>query len=520
MAVRYICLLQNCLEKMQKINPFSLLTLLLLLIASSAFGQTENVGINTLTPDSSALLDLESNDKGFLQPRLSSIERDAIPAPAIGLSIFNTTDSTDQYYNGECWLNSFQQNCDDCFFSFSASSQADTIDRTQTDSVTISFTINQTTGNPQNIAFAIVNQLPQGMTASVTPNPLFSSGTATLTIKVTPFTPDGFHPIIIQTLCGASTFNFIYSLYLEPCYELDINNNQTAYIMSVDLYTTYPQLLLNPFDPVCVVAEVQPGVTLNGLNPNLPILPTLLPSIPAFVMGPLPAGSVVAVVNNGDIYGAAGNGGIATDPILGLTGAGGNGGDAITLSANTSVLNNGIIFGGGGGGHALAFQIGIPLGPIFFGFLIGSGGGGGAGGGLGGNIPTLIGIQFYSPGFDGTAGPGGVPGQGGILQVPINIQQGPVSITINPNVVGGGGGIYGFSGTQGVFQVSLSASIIVNIPFVGPVTIPIITNLNIPIPLPIPAVGRGGFAIRRNGNNVNFPDQLYNTAFLKGEVGN
>ncbi|MEX0810811.1 MAG: hypothetical protein WD048_01260 [Chitinophagales bacterium] len=499
-----------------------LLFLFTLLLSPELFSQINrgNVGIGTLTPDSSAILDLESTEKGFLQPRMSTAERDLINDPATGLAIFNVDDSTHQYYNGTCWINVFQRNCDDCFFTITPSSIADTIDRTQTDSITITLDIVQNTGAAQNIALNIVNVLPQGMSANFSQNPVFSTGSSDLTIKVTPFTPDGSHAIIIQALCGSSIYNIVYSLYLEPCYYLDVNNNQSNYIMSVDLYTTYPQLLLSPNDPVCVVNEVLAGVSLEGTSiPAIPFVPPV-PPIPAYSMGPIPTGSRVAIVNNGQIIGAGGDGGTATDPNFGYTGEGFDGGDAIRISANTSVLNNGYIFGGGGGGGAVAFQIGIPLGPIFFGFLIGSGGGGGAGGGDGGNIPTLVGIQFYSQGLDGSDGIFGTPGQGGILQLPINIQQGPVSITINPNVRGGNGGAYGFPGTAGLFQVSLSASIVVNIPFIGPITIPIVTNLNIPIPLPIPAAGDGGYAVKRNGNPLNLTDQVYNTTFLKGRVGN
>lgn len=506
--------LQNCFKSAL------ILSLLILSFQGKAQLNKGNVGIGTLTPDSTALLDLESTEKGFLQPRMTTVERDLISDPATGLAIFNVDDSTHQYFNGACWINVYQRDCNDCFFTMTASSNADTIDRTQTDSVVVTLNIVQNTGNPQNIALTLVNQLPIGMTASFSQNPIFSTGSTNLTIKVTPFTPDGTFPIIIQALCGGSLYNFIYSLTLEPCYYLDVTNNQSNYIMSVDLYATYPQLLLNPLDPVCVVNEIMPGVTLDGTSiPAIPFIPPV-PPIPAYTMGPIPAGSRVAIVNNGQIMGVGGDGGTATDPIFGYTGEGYDGGDAITLSANTSILNNGYIYGGGGGGGSVAFQIGVPLGPIFLGFLIGSGGGGGAGDGAGGNIPSLVGIQFYSQGLDGSGGIFGTPGQGGILQLPINIQQSIVSITINPNVRGGNGGAYGFPGTTGIFQLSISASMVVNIPFIGPITIPIVTNLNIPVPLPIPPAGDGGYAVRRNGNPLNLTDQVYNTTFLKGRVGN
>ena len=49
------------------------------------------VGIGTLTPDASSLLDVSSTSQGFLMPRLSSSQRDSILLPAKGLMIYNLT---------------------------------------------------------------------------------------------------------------------------------------------------------------------------------------------------------------------------------------------------------------------------------------------------------------------------------------------------------------------------------------------------------------------------------------------
>ncbi len=51
----------------------------------------------------SALLDINSHDKGLLVPRLSTVRRDQIPSPATGLFIYNTTTSHFNYYNGNSW---------------------------------------------------------------------------------------------------------------------------------------------------------------------------------------------------------------------------------------------------------------------------------------------------------------------------------------------------------------------------------------------------------------------------------
>jgi hypothetical protein len=486
---------------------------LLLFVFASATLQAQapgNVGIGTINPDSTAILDLVSTKMGFLAPRMTTADRDAIANPAHGLTIFNTQDSTIQYWNGVCWLPVYQENCNDCYFNATLSAQGDTLDRVVSDSVSVTLTLNQTSGNPQNIAVNILSQLPQGVTYTITPNPQFGSGAVIITFRATPFAQSGTYPIVIQSLCGPNIVNQVFSLYIEPCYILNVINSSQNYNMAADLYSTYQNVPTN--QPVCVTAIVNTGVTLQSGSTGLP----------TFTTGNIPAGSLVAIINNGNILGHGGDGGTANDPTANppLTGAGFDGGDAISLTLPTTVINNFNIWGGGGGGNAMAFRIGVQLGPVFLGALIGGGGGGGAGAGLGGTTQNIIGLSFYSPGTNATAGQFGVPGIGGILNFPIPITLGPVTVTLNPYVLGGDGGAYGFPGNQGNFALNVSASVTINIPFIGPVTVPIVNNLNIPIPVPIPTPGNAGFAIRRNGNNCNIPDNNYNTSFLKGPVGN
>ncbi len=486
------------------------LAVVMLLALTSTSVLAQRVGVNILVPDTSALLHLESDSLGFLPPTLTTTQRDSIFSPAEGLIIYNTTDSAVQYYNGVCWLSSYQANCNDCYFTMTSSSNGDTIDRVQTDSTTFQFTFTQTNGNPQNIALAVVGTLPQGVTVSFNPNPRLSSGVITVTVKATQFVPAGTYPIILQALCGATTINFIYALTLTPCYIVDVTNSQNNFDLATALYATYPNAPTN--QPVCVVATVFPGVDITSVSSNLP----------AFTTGGIPAGSSFALVNNGNILGRGGNGGIALDPVQGLSERGAAGGHAVFLTVDATVQNNFNIYGGGGGGNAMAFSLSfqLPLGLPALGILIGAGGGGGAEKGTGGNIPNLLGLSFYDPGTNASAGQFAVAGQGGLLIVPININQSVVSISINPNAKGGDGGEYGYPGNTGVFQVTLSISVVVSIPFIGPVTLPVLTNFNVPIPVPIAPAPNAGNAIKRNGNAVNIPDNNYNTSFLKGPVGN
>lgn len=61
------------------------------------------VGIGVYAPNASSLLDLTSTTKGFLPPRMTTVQRDAIASPATGLMIFNTTNAGFEFYNGTAW---------------------------------------------------------------------------------------------------------------------------------------------------------------------------------------------------------------------------------------------------------------------------------------------------------------------------------------------------------------------------------------------------------------------------------
>ena len=59
-----------------------------------------HMGIGTLSPDPAAILDLTSTTAGLLVPRMTTAQRDAIPAPPNGLLIFNTDLNSFQHYVG------------------------------------------------------------------------------------------------------------------------------------------------------------------------------------------------------------------------------------------------------------------------------------------------------------------------------------------------------------------------------------------------------------------------------------
>jgi len=61
-------------------------------------------GIGTATPDASAQLEVASTSKGFLPPRLTTAERDAIAAPAAGLVLYNSTTNKLQVRTDAAWV--------------------------------------------------------------------------------------------------------------------------------------------------------------------------------------------------------------------------------------------------------------------------------------------------------------------------------------------------------------------------------------------------------------------------------
>ena len=70
-------------------------------------GEAQNVGINTDNPDNSALLELSSTNRGFLLPRMTTVQRDNIDLTGNPLSIliFNTDSMCFQTYVGNQWNN-------------------------------------------------------------------------------------------------------------------------------------------------------------------------------------------------------------------------------------------------------------------------------------------------------------------------------------------------------------------------------------------------------------------------------
>lgn len=74
----------------------------LLVILHTAHAQ---IGVGTTSPNPSSVLDIYSNDKAVLFPRLTTNQRNQIAAPAAGMVIFNTDSACIEIFRGTNWLN-------------------------------------------------------------------------------------------------------------------------------------------------------------------------------------------------------------------------------------------------------------------------------------------------------------------------------------------------------------------------------------------------------------------------------
>lgn len=77
--------------------------LILIFFLVNYFFSFSQVGIGTTNPNPSSMLEIESETQGFLMPRMTLAQRDAIVSPAEGLFIYNLDDHCFQFFNGTSW---------------------------------------------------------------------------------------------------------------------------------------------------------------------------------------------------------------------------------------------------------------------------------------------------------------------------------------------------------------------------------------------------------------------------------
>lgn len=205
--------------------------------------------------------------------------------------------------------------------------------------------------------------------------------------------------VLLMVNGGATPFNFTPTISADT-----LNYNLRAAAVAAGW---------NQADPLNATVTINPGVyvgssTTSGYGFDTGVT--------------FPAGTTLAVINNGFIVGCGGNGG---DSLNGVA-AGSPGGPAFRAQAAVTVTNNGTIGGGGGGGG------GGGRGLVYSGVIVVRGGGGGGGGcGLNGGAGGAGG----NGGGNGTAGSKTAAGAGGN--------------GASPAGAGGNGGGLGSAGSPG-----------------------------------------------------------------------
>ncbi|MDG1428089.1 MAG: hypothetical protein P8H56_02225 [Crocinitomicaceae bacterium] len=474
----------------------------------SVSAQQNNVGINTNTPDPSAVLHLESDSQGLLVPTLTALQRDAIAAPATGLIIYNTDDNQEEIYNGTCWIPSYLKTCDDCLIDIAFAQPSYPIDRINQMSVVIPVTIIQTT--PSAIALPVevsmVHTFTEESDVLLDFYALPGSGVVNLTINTNVFERGGSHYVTIFANCGDAVIAKSIAIDVNPCALVSINSDQTNYDLAATGVTGNN----------CVVVTIEENVSIRSADP----------AIPAFTTGAINPACNLGILNKGLTFGLGGDGPL----LMGTNGE--DGGTAMEINCNAEVRNEGMIYGGGGSGLTVGAFVPVGVGPFNICFAVGAGGGGGMPDGLGGGDTQGTCTFVVGPWFDGNNAESLYDDDEGVevnKTVSTPFSAGPIQGMIVITARGGSGGDFGEPGTGSPQPVDFSGTyleICLNIPFLGIICAPVpglsgalngISNtINNAFNSSVP--GAAGYAIKRLGT-LTIPDGDYQNPSLRGPVG-
>jgi len=472
------------------------------------------VGINILDPDSSAVLQLESTDRGFALPRLTTTQMNAIQNPLKSLMVYNTEDSLVRYWNGDCWLKTYQKTCTECEFVSSVNQGSAVIDRTTTDTAYFEVQITKLNG-VDSITTVVLSSLPNGMQVIVENPKVDSFGITTIKVYANIWATPGNYPLIIQSVCGQNVYFQGVNVTVLPCLQVNIASPLT----DVDLQSDFS--LPGVGTPVCVIVHVFNNVDVSATTTNQYAM-TWGNMDPLSHVGLLHEGFLIAKGGNGAALGNLLN--LATPFQNGLPG-----GDALNLTCRTTFDLQGGVYGGGGGGGAVGTSLAIgpfnvpiigQLGPFIL-LEAGVTGGGGVSGGIAQTASSsggiLLGPSLTDDGTDATVGPNAVPGVGGVLaySIPLSLSASVVTITVTPFVSldAGDGGSFGQQGGAASGSAGATVLATVQIPFIGNVNL---INQTFSASLGLSQGGAGGDAIDINGNttiNLITPNFL-----IKGDV--
>ncbi|HEY0262597.1 MAG TPA: hypothetical protein VGB95_06190, partial [Chitinophagales bacterium] len=171
------------------------------------------VGINQPAPNNSAILDIRSTNKGVLFPSLTTTQRNAIAAPANGVTIYNTSLNVHQFWNGSCWVNVGQTVCQ-FTYSLALSHNTDCLLSSNFNSVSDTLSVNLVSGTPSPVILS-ASGIPAGVLLNFSNSYVTPSQQVVLTFTALPSAPSGTYNITILAASGSTiqTVNYTLTVY-------------------------------------------------------------------------------------------------------------------------------------------------------------------------------------------------------------------------------------------------------------------------------------------------------------------
>lgn len=168
------------------------------------------VGINQPTPDSHAILDIQSTTKGILVPALTDVQIAAITSPPAGLMVYNSTINVHQFWNGTCWANVGQTVCS-FDYSISQSHATDCLFKSSFGSVADTLTVNLVSGTASPVILSAAG-VPAGILVNFSNNYLLPTATSIMTMTALPSAANGTYTITILAASGSTVRTLTYTL--------------------------------------------------------------------------------------------------------------------------------------------------------------------------------------------------------------------------------------------------------------------------------------------------------------------
>jgi hypothetical protein len=346
------------------------------------------IGVNTSAPDTTAALDVNSQTQGFLMPRLTSTQRDAIASPAVGLMLFNITTGCFNHWTGAVW----KELCAACEAPFDAPIVSG-------DDAVLCGTSSETyTVTPAPGVNAYTWSVPAG--ASI----ISGQGTSQIEIDFAD-SPGGTVSVVASGECPNS-----------PAGELDVgvagNSGSTTYVFTGSVQTFLVPPCVNSIS--VDVRGAQGGDSKNygpgGLGGQVSAEIAVYPGQTLYVY----VGSQPSLTGSNAPGGWNGGGNASTSP---LVGGGGGASDIRTMGGawnDANGLQSRLVVAGGGGGRASNGADSRGGGLTSFGPYPASQTSAGQNGGFGfGGNAIYCGCGYYSAGGGGGWYGGGSYGNAG-----------------------------------------------------------------------------------------------------------